>query len=94
MVMKDVSFSPQNLGKMSEAMVDYRYMFQDGCFRCPQPSRSLKVSRGNVQTIVSTAWSFAALADGILVTWGDPRCGGDSRMVQEQLGGKVMLGGC
>ena len=43
--------------------------------------------------IVSTAWSFAALADGILVTWGDPRCGGDSRMVQEQLGGKVMLGG-
>jgi len=47
-----------------------------------------------VQIIVSTAWSFAALADGILVTWGDPRCGGDSRMVQEQLGGKVMLGGC
>ena len=50
--------------------------------------------QGNVQMIVSTAWSFAALADGILVTWGDPRCGGDSRMVQEQLGGKVMLGGC
>ena len=64
------------------------------CFRCPQGAGGIFFSPGNVQMIVSTAWSFAALADGILVTWGDPRCGGDSRMVQEQLGGKVMLGGC
>lgn len=27
----------------------------------------------------------AVLRDGAVVTWGDPRCGGDSSRVQEQL---------
>ena len=40
----------------------------------------------NFQEVCSTPNSFAAiLADGSLVTWGDPGSGGDSTAVQNQL---------
>jgi alpha-tubulin suppressor-like RCC1 family protein len=40
----------------------------------------------NVQQISATGLSFAAiLADGSVVTWGNPAFGGDSSTVQDQL---------
>jgi hypothetical protein len=40
----------------------------------------------NVQQIQSTSGAFAAiLADGSVVTWGDPDYGGDSSEVEDQL---------
>ena len=40
----------------------------------------------HVEQILATAGAFAAiLADGSVVTWGDPDAGGDSFEVQDQL---------
>ena len=46
----------------------------------------------SVQQIHSTCYAFAAiLADGSVVTWGDPVYGGDSSAVQEQLKGVLQV---
>ena len=40
----------------------------------------------NTQQVHATSFAFAAiLADGSVVTWGDPDGGGDSSAVQDQL---------
>ena len=46
--------------------------------------------RGGVRSISATESAFAAIkSDGSVVTWGDPRGGGDSGPVQDQLRGGV-----
>lgn len=48
--------------------------------------RTLEVEIAEVQQVLSSWCSFAAIrTDGSVVTWGDPKFGGDSSMVQEKL---------
>ena len=49
-------------------------------------SSSVQDRLGNVPQVQATCAAFAAiLADGSVVTWGNPANGGDSSAVQDQL---------
>ena len=63
------------------------YSVNGGTIGCSKLIRAqVKQHLKNVRQIQATRDAFAALkADGSVVTWGDPDCGGDSRNVQDQL---------
>ena len=58
-----------------------------GCYLGPDDEMNrIQDQLKDVQQICGTAASFAAiLSDERVITWGDPKCGGESSSVQEQL---------